>query len=257
MNNNYLEINTTGISSICSKYNELLNNLELDYSNVINDFKPLLNCGVLSSYIPDLKDNIDKVVLSAKEMVNYLKNFAEEQEKIDDNSSNDNNNDHNNNNNDHNNNNNNNNDSSNNGGGQDSNSNIDDNSQESIEDESNNINNQSINNILTEEEINILFDSDEFMKSLLSIVTKYPDIIFDLKKKDLLKELLVQNNITDDNIVDVISNYDSKVIQTTLKNIINGEIEVPNNIELITKIRNIVFAKKNNKNEEKDGSHKI
>ena len=84
-NGNSLEINPTAIYAICSRYNEMINTLGADTGNVADDFRPLVSCGVLTSYIPDLKDTIDKVILAAKEMVSYIEYFAQEQENIDNN----------------------------------------------------------------------------------------------------------------------------------------------------------------------------
>ena len=201
MDNNSLEINTTDISSICSKYNEIIDTIGLDYNNVMNDFKPFLNCGVLSSYIPDLKDNIDKVVLSTKEMINYIDNFAKEQEKIDTTS----------------------------------------NATTSIGDTSYSSNGASTGEekTINEDGIKVLFTNDEFLNVLFTIITEYPDLISDASKHELLKELLIKSNVNQE-VLTILENNDSKVIQVTLGKVLTGEINTPETLEFIENVKKII-----------------
>ncbi len=203
MDNNSLEINTTDISSICSKYNEIIETIGLEYTNVMNDFKPFLNCGVLSSYIPDLKDNIDKVVLSTKEMINYVDNFAKEQEKIDATSNN----------------------------------------ITSGGDTSYNYNGTSTSEETTinEDSIKVLFTNNEFLDVFFKIITEYPDLIVDASKHELLKELLIKANVNQE-VLNILENNDSKVIQVTLGKIITGEISTPETMEFIENVKAIINA---------------
>ncbi len=217
-NENTLEINTSGINSICSKYEEMINTLELDCSNLVNDFKPLLNCGILSSFIPGLKMNVDAVVSSSKEMNAFLLKFAEEQENIDNTDID-----------------NGNNNGNNSGGGSTK---------------------EKKSSVLSEDNINKLFSDDHFMDSFLSIVKEYPNILLEEDKSDLLKELLLKDINLSDDVKEIIYNSDSEIIQVTLSKIINGEIIVANFDEYLEKIKEVIIRNLNDKIDNPD-SHKI
>ena len=195
-----LEINTSALDSVCAQYNDRLNNIELSFSNLASDFQAFLNCGVLTSYIPDLKNNIDKVVSSIDGVISSVKVFAEEQERIDKSYRYD----------------------------PDSGTKKD-NKENTLE-------------ILDDASISALFNSDEFLEALYSIVQENPDILSDESLCDLLKELLLKCDIKDEKILNIINENDSKALQTALYKIISGEISIIESNDMLDKIKMIVLS---------------
>ena len=199
--NNTLILNTTAIDSLCSQYNSKLSSLETSYADIASDFQAFLNCGVLSTYIPDLKNNIEDVVQAIEYIISNVRAFAEEQERIE-----------------------------NNGYDRGGNTSYDkENTTEEIE-------------LLSENDYNTLFSNDEFLAALLSIVKEHPDILTNESMCDLLKELLLKSGITDENILNILNENDSKALQTTIYKLLTGELSLLEANDKWDEIKSVILA---------------
>lgn len=78
-----IEYNVNNISSICDEWSSKILEADLSSVNVESIFEPLVSVGVATSYIPSLKNALEKIESIILSVSNYVKQAAEEQTDID------------------------------------------------------------------------------------------------------------------------------------------------------------------------------
>lgn len=81
-----LETNTDAISQVCSTWSSTVASIDINSQNIESVFQPLTSVGVATSYVPSLKNALEKVESMILSASNYVKQAAEEQAEIDENS---------------------------------------------------------------------------------------------------------------------------------------------------------------------------
>ena len=215
-------INTTGVTSVCSTYKSAISSADLASIDVTSAFEPFTSVGVLTSYVPSLKEALASINDNCNSLCSILENLANTQQGIDDsgkqktdtgyfndyggnnyrgsNRSG----------------------SSNSSGGQQDTS-VDNKNQE-----------VGVNAPDVEQSLQQLATDEGFMQALLSIASTSPSAITSEERASYLKELLKIKNQNNQSVVDVIDSLDPSVLQQYLQKILNGELPITDVSQSVT-----------------------
>ena len=76
-------LNTTNMTSICSNYKSKVSSIDLASVDVTAIFEPFTSVGVLTSYVPSLKDALKSIQDNCTSLISILENLVSTQENID------------------------------------------------------------------------------------------------------------------------------------------------------------------------------
>ena len=218
-------LNTTGVSNVCSTYKGKISSIDLGSIDVTAAFEPFTSLGILTSYVPSLKDALSSIQDNCNSLCSILENLVSTQSAIDTSgqqaagtgyfndyggSS---------------------------GGGTNyggssggstssggTQTTTTDNGQQTVGVESPDV----------EQSVQKLTTDDGFMKSLLSIATTSPSAITSEERASYLKELLKIKNQNNDSVTEVIDSLDPTVLQQYLQKILNGELPITDISQSVT-----------------------
>ena len=221
-----LVLNTTNMSTVCSNYKSKVSSIDLASVDVTSMFEPFTSVGVLTSYVPSLKEALQSITDNCTSLISILENLVATQSTIDQGT-----------------------ESgagtnyfsdysgssggssgssgssgggySSSGGGQSTST---DNGQSTI----------SINNPTVQEPTTTLSTDSGFMQSLISIATTSPTALTSEDRASYLKELLKIKNQNNEEVLEVIESLDPTTLQTYLKSILNGELPITNVAQSVT-----------------------
>ena len=214
-------LNTTNMTSICSNYKSKVSSIDLASVDVTAIFEPFTSVGVLTSYVPSLKDALKSIQDNCTSLISILENLVSTQENIDNGAAdgagsgyfND--------------------YGSGNGNGSGSGSG----SHSSGGGQSSGVNNnqQSVGIAPTvDPSLQTLATEPGFMQSLMSIATTSPSTITSEERASYLKELLKIKNQNNGNVTSIIDATDPTVLQAYLQSILNGELPITNVAQSVT-----------------------
>ncbi len=220
-----LIMNTTNLNSVCSNFKSKVSSIDLGGIDVTSMFEPFTSVGVLTSYVPSLKDALKTITDNCNSLIGILQNLVDTQQNIDDNGA----------------------QNGNSGyftdyGGNNSYGNSGGNSGGYSGGysggSSSNVNNGNstigIKNPSVEDPITTLQTDPGFMQSLISIASTSPTALTSADRASYLKDLLKIKNQNNQNTVSIIDSVDPTVLQTYLKSIINGELPITNVAQSVT-----------------------
>ena len=225
-----LVLNTTNMSTVCSNYKSKVSSIDLASVDVTSMFEPFTSVGVLTSYVPSLKEALQSITDNCTSLISILENLVATQSTIDQGT-----------------------ESgagtnyfsdyggssgsggysgssgssggggnySSSGGGQTTSTN---NGQSTI----------SINNPTVEQPTTSLATDSGFMQSLISIASTSPTALTSEDRASYLKELLKIKNQNNSQVLEVIESMDPTTLQTYLKSILNGELPITNVAQSVT-----------------------
>ena len=226
-----LVLNTTNMSTVCSNYKSKVSSIDLASVDVTSMFEPFTSVGVLTSYVPSLKEALQSITDNCTSLISILENLVATQSTIDQGT-----------------------ESgagtnyfsdyggssssggysgssgssggggssySSSGGGQTTST---DNGQSTI----------SINNPTVEQPTTSLATDSGFMQSLISIASTSPTALTSEDRASYLKELLKIKNQNNSQVLEVIESIDPTTLQTYLKSILNGELPITNVAQSVT-----------------------
>ena len=223
-----LVLNTTNMSTVCSNYKSKVSSIDLASVDVTSMFEPFTSVGVLTSYVPSLKEALQSITDNCTSLISILENLVATQSTIDQGT-----------------------ESgagtnyfsdyggssgsssgssgssggggsySSSGGGQTTSTN---NGQSTI----------SINNPTVEQPTTSLATDSGFMQSLISIASTSPTALTSEDRASYLKELLKIKNQNNSQVLEVIESIDPTTLQTYLKSILNGELPITNVAQSVT-----------------------
>ena len=221
-----MSIDTSSVSSICSSYKSKISSIDLGGIDVAGAFEPLTSVGVLTSYVPSLKEALSSITENCSSICSLLENLVSTQTAIDNNAAS----------------------AADTGsfgnygnysgstggsyggstggstssGGQQSTT--VDSGQQTI----------SIDAPSDDTQLQQLTTDDGFMQSLLSIAKTTPTAITSEERASFLKELLKIKNQKSTGTLEIIESTDPDVLQAYLKKILNGELPITDISQSIT-----------------------
>ena len=225
-------LNTTGVNSVCSTYKSKISSVDLGSIDVSSAFEPFTSLGILTSYVPSLKEALSSIQSNCNSLCSILENLVSTQSAIDTSGQsaadtgyfNDY-------------------GGSSGGGGGYSGS-----SSGGGQSTSANNGNQTVgvSSPDVEQSVQQLATDDGFMQSLLSIATTSPTAITSEERASYLKELLKIKNQNNDSVTEVIDSLEPEVLQQYLQKILNGELPITDISQSVTFDILEQIAKENN-----------
>jgi len=213
-------LNTTNMTSICSNYKSKVSSIDLASVDVTSIFEPFTSVGVLTSYVPSLKEALQSIQDNCTSLISILENLVSTQENIDNGAA----------------------DGAESGYFTDYGSNSGSNSSGGRSNSSGggqsssaNNNQQSVGLTPTvDPSLQSLATEPGFMQSLMSIATTSPSTITSEERASYLKELLRIKNQNNGNATSIIEATDPTVLQAYLQSILNGELPITNVAQSVT-----------------------
>ncbi len=211
-------LNTTNMTSICSNYKSKVSSIDLASVDVTSIFEPFTSVGVLTSYVPSLKEALQSIQDNCTSLISILENLVSTQTVIDNNASDQ-------------------------GStnyfsdysGDRSYSSGRSSSSGGEQSSSANNNQQSVGLAPTiDPSLQSLATEPGFMQSLMSIATTSPSTITSEERASYLKELLRIKNQNNGNATSIIEATDPTVLQAYLQSILNGELPITNVAQSVT-----------------------
>ena len=81
--NNTLILNTSGMNNVCSDFKSKISSVDLTGIDVTSIFEPFTSVGVLTGYVPSLKNALASINDNSVSLINIMKNLVETQSVID------------------------------------------------------------------------------------------------------------------------------------------------------------------------------